>query len=282
MLLPEDWYLALKQARSPVGTLPDGTVIQYQKVSSMGNGFTFELESLLFWALASSVLSLLCTSKPLLAVYGDDIIVPSSVAHTLLWILRFVGFTPNASKTFIRGPFRESCGKHYFRGVDVTPFYVRKDIASPDRLIWAANSIRTWAKLSYGLDPRLESAYRFCVELLPYELRTPSIPEKLGHIALWGDFDEVCPSKLGNGIEGFRAFGYTRRTVYSYPDDEPLLIRNLHILNSRTPTAAGYDLRGIVDGFDLSSVHRCIPQVKWQAVKPAVAQWESYGPWLGP
>lgn len=54
-LLPPDWVAAIKLCRSPCGVLPDGSVINYQKVSSMGNGFTFELESLIFWAACSSV-----------------------------------------------------------------------------------------------------------------------------------------------------------------------------------------------------------------------------------
>jgi len=54
-LLPEPWFTALEQCRTPSGLLPSGEIIQYQKFSSMGNGYTFELESLLFWALAKAV-----------------------------------------------------------------------------------------------------------------------------------------------------------------------------------------------------------------------------------
>jgi len=50
-LLPPDWVDAIKLSRSPEGVLPDGTRNVYQKVSSMGCGYTFELESLIFWAL---------------------------------------------------------------------------------------------------------------------------------------------------------------------------------------------------------------------------------------
>jgi hypothetical protein len=286
LLLPDDWFLAIKQSRSPVGTLPDGKLLTYHKVSSMGNGFTFELESLLFWALASSVVTLLTPADRRLAIYGDDIIMSSSISHTYLWLLKFVGFTANEDKTFIDGPFRESCGKHYFLGVDVTPFYIRKDIASPDRLIWAANSIRSWAKLSYGLDPRLRRAYQFVLSELPAPLRKPTIPESLGHIALWGDFDEVCPKKLGNGIEGFRAYGFSCRTEYIFPDDEPLLIRNLFNLQKRdnTPPFSSGSIvsKKIEEGLDACGVIHRSPRVKWRVVKPPVVQWESYGPWLGP
>jgi hypothetical protein len=48
LLAPSDWFEALEQCRSPVGVLPDGTRIWYHKFSSMGNGYTFELETAIF------------------------------------------------------------------------------------------------------------------------------------------------------------------------------------------------------------------------------------------
>ena len=51
MLLPQDWLDHMLSMRSQVGEW-DGGVIPYRKISSMGNGYTFELETLLFYALA--------------------------------------------------------------------------------------------------------------------------------------------------------------------------------------------------------------------------------------
>lgn len=53
-LLPPEWFDFICEIRSPYVQLPDGRWHKLEKVSSMGNGFTFELESLIFWALASS------------------------------------------------------------------------------------------------------------------------------------------------------------------------------------------------------------------------------------
>jgi len=202
-LLPEDWVSALKQCRSPYGTLPSGELITYHKVSSMGNGFTFELESLIFWALCSSVITLFRPEEDRLSIYGDDIILSSQLFGTISWILRYCGFTVNPKKSFASGPFRESCGKHFFRGDDVTPFYIREDIRTPDRTIWFANSVRRWARFpTYGLDGRLESCYNLALDYLPSSLRQPSIPDgdldsydHLGDIALFGDFDECRPQR---------------------------------------------------------------------------------------
>jgi hypothetical protein len=271
-LLPPDWVLAIKLTRSERGVMPDGSLIHYQKVSSMGNGFTFELESLIFWALCSSVISLLRPASRRLAVYGDDLIVPVEICHTVLWLLRFLGFTPNPKKTYVAGPFRESCGKHYFRGIDVSPFYIRRDVESSDRLISVANAIRSWSVTSFGLNAVMKRCYLSVVSLLPKCLQRPSIPRSFGDIALWGDFDEVCPQRVGHGLEGWRALGFQQRAESFEPDDDPLLIRNLSIL-SRRKMPSGPEI-------DLAEVNLKPRQIKWQVVRPVAVQWESHGYWL--
>lgn len=293
LLLPHDWTDAIKQCRSDRGIMPDGSLITYQKVSSMGNGFTFELESLLFWAICSSVISLLKPASRQLAVYGDDLIVPVEICHTVLWLLNYLGFTPNSKKTFLKGPFRESCGKHYFQGIDVTPFYIRKDIESSDRLISVANRIRTWSVTSFGLDPTLKMSYLTCINLLPKCLRKPSIPIQFGDIALWGDFDEVCPQRAGNGWEGWKAFGFQQQTETQKPEDLPLLIRNLKILGGNIDVFErefNQFFTDIVESrlkrtrkssvIDLSEVNLKPRKVKWKVVRPLTVQWESFGGWL--
>jgi len=294
LLLPHDWVEAIKQSRSSRGTMPDGTLITYQKVSSMGNGFTFELESLIFWAICSSVISLLRPASRRLAVYGDDLLVPVEISSTVLWLLSYLGFTPNKKKTFVSGPFRESCGKHYFRGIDVTPFYIRKDVESSDRLISIANRIRSWSVTSFGLDPTLKVCYLAVVNLLPKCLRRPTIPRSLGDIALWGDFDEVCPNRADRGFEGWKALGFSKCMKTISPDDDPLLVRNLHILergkesfqiSERRRETLSEDFGSYLNNgkeIDLAEVNLKPQQVKWQVVRPVTVQWESYGAWLAP
>jgi len=276
-LLPPDWFEAIKQSRSSQGTMPDGSVISYQKVSSMGNGFTFELESLIFWALCSSVISLLRPARRRLAIYGDDIIVSTEICHTVLWLLRWWGFTPNTAKTHVSGPFRESCGKHYFNGIDVTPFYIRRDVDSSSRLISTANAIRRWARTPFGLDKRLKVSYLATVNLLPKVLRRPTIPEHFGDVALFGDFDECSPQRAKHGWEGWKALGYQEVFGNFRPEEPPLMVRNLSILDkSRVEVNLDAKRRSL----DLSTVSRRSRTVKWGVVKPLAVQWESYGYWL--
>lgn len=114
-LLPEPWLTVFGALRSPAYHL-DGEWRSYEKWSSMGNGYTFELESLLFWALASSV-------HEDVAVYGDDLIVPSDSFEAIVRVLELAGFSINTEKSFHLGPFRESCGQDAFLGDPVTPIY---------------------------------------------------------------------------------------------------------------------------------------------------------------
>ncbi len=115
-LLPEAWFAELSALRASQYMLPDGSVSIYEKFCSMGNGFCFPLESLIFASLCHAA------GATDFAVYGDDIIVRRSTYDLVLRLLKTCGFTPNVSKTFGDGPFRESCGADWYDGNNVRPF----------------------------------------------------------------------------------------------------------------------------------------------------------------
>lgn len=125
LLFPYEWARLLDQLRSPASAMPDGTYRRLEMFSSMGCGFTFELESLIFWALSSALCESQHMSTACVSVYGDDIIVPAAIVPDLQQLFEFCGFEFNKTKTHSLGLFRESCGKHYFNGVDVTPLYIK-------------------------------------------------------------------------------------------------------------------------------------------------------------
>lgn len=121
VLLPDDWYVLLNSFRSPgyKGAFGSGW---YAKFSSMGNGYTFSLETLIFAAACKA-----CGhSDPI--VYGDDIVIPSELAPRLTKLLNFLGFAVNQEKSCISDQpgFRESCGVDSYHGRIVTPFYLRE------------------------------------------------------------------------------------------------------------------------------------------------------------
>lgn len=123
-LLPPLWVSLLESMRSS-HYFDDGQWHRYSKHSSMGNGYTFELESLLFSAIVAGTYQAL-SLRGTWSVYGDDIIIATEAFPRLKEALDFLGFTINTKKSFTTSPFRESCGADFFNGVDVTPFYFKK------------------------------------------------------------------------------------------------------------------------------------------------------------
>lgn len=119
-LLPPEWADFLAYGRSSLCEV-EGVIQRLEKFSSMGNGFTFPLESLIFYALAKAS----SERDDVVSVYGDDIIVSVQNVPLLRRALNAAGFIVNEDKSYSSGPFRESCGGDYYSGVDIRPFYLR-------------------------------------------------------------------------------------------------------------------------------------------------------------
>lgn len=186
LLLPFDWWNLLSDLRCESTVLPDGSSLELAMFSSMGNGFTFELETLIFWALAQAVKRLSRVTGPI-SVYGDDIVVPCTMARRYMRVLSFFGFIPNREKTHVAGPFRESCGRHYWKGLDVTPFYFRGEIAELPDMINILNRLLEWDGRGWGFFVT-EEIYRFWLRWRDY------IPK-----FLWGGISVDDPSCLVTG-----------------------------------------------------------------------------------
>lgn len=147
-LLPIEWAMLLDSLRSPQVQWEKDSWLTLNKFSSMGNGFTFELESLIFWALASGVHEVMRESTTV-GVYGDDIIVSTRCYPLLTEVLNACGFSLNQEKSYATSHFRESCGKHYWQGEDVTPAYQKELVTSLPEAYRMANRI---IRLAYRND----------------------------------------------------------------------------------------------------------------------------------
>jgi hypothetical protein len=293
-LLPNDWVLAMKVCRSKVCVLPNGEEIFLQKFSSMGNGFTFELESLIFWALLNESTRFLGESTRDNCVYGDDLICPVSVVDLLLRTLSFAGFTPNMEKSFWEGPFRESCGKHFFLGHEVTPMYVRKHVNTTERKLWLANSIRRLAHrlvgYGYGCCESLKDLYDYVVSKLDRRVARLSIPEGFGDGGLVRDFDESRPRShrvSGNKPGPFEGFVYhhMRREYSSFvPCDQPSLTLALFQLERRANYAgvSVYPYKGRCCVTVVGELPLEVTTERWRDrfVKSVATQWVDLGPWV--
>lgn len=183
--LPADWYEALKSLRSPL-TQVKGKYVYLEKFSAMGNGYTFELETLIFLALALEACHLSGTPAipgVTVFVYGDDIIVPRVASRCLLAMLRFCGFKPNQKKTFLDGPFRESCGGDFYLGHNVRPLYLENYPHAPQQWISLANGLRRLAAQYFGSSGGLgpfQRAWFRVLDALPSDIRRLRGPVYLG------------------------------------------------------------------------------------------------------
>ncbi len=193
-LLPYPWWVLLENLRSDI-ILHDGRKHVLQKFSSMGNGFTFELESLIFFAIASVT----CETGEV-SVYGDDIIVPTSYAADVMKNLEMCGFSLNKEKSFIDGPFRESCGGDFFEGFDIRPVYV-SGLLSIKELFRLHNFFYTKG------EHRLVS---ILVDYIPTKFRIYG-PQGYGDGHLFGDHVHARPKERSWG-------GYRFKTYQACPD----------------------------------------------------------------
>lgn len=204
-LLPEEWFSWLDKVRSKVGLFPDKKFHLYEKFSSMGNGFTFDLESLIFWAISMSVAESRGYNPFWVNVMGDDIITPSGCYNRTVRVLALLGFVVNKQKSFGTGPFRESCGKDFWNGINVRPVYLKDIPTTPLGWLRIANGLRRLAVhwlITYGTNRSLKPAYDFAVSRVPEVFRF-RIPEGFGDGGLIVNFDEACPPLASDGHEGF-------------------------------------------------------------------------------
>lgn len=153
LLLPPAWFKLLDACRSSYAKLPSGKVVELAKFSSMGNGFTFELETLIFWATAQAVTEEVGAWTGCVSVYGDDIIVPAAAYDRLVEVFQLFGFRVNTEKSYSSGNFYESCGEHYFGGENVTPVYQKELLDDVPQLVRAFNRLHRWSDRSAGQVP---------------------------------------------------------------------------------------------------------------------------------
>ncbi len=131
---------AVDACRSRKADVPGHGVIRLAKFASMGSALTFPIEEMVFLAIIfSSIESSLSTSFSRrdiskfvgqVRVYGDDIIVPVEHVECVIDGLEAFGLKVNVDKSFWTGKFRESCGKEYYDGTDVSLVRIRQALPS--------------------------------------------------------------------------------------------------------------------------------------------------------
>lgn len=235
LLLPYDWAEALRSART--GTVALGErLFQLEKFSSMGNAYTFELESLMFWALALATCKVVrCSST--VSVYGDDVVLPTEAVHLYTTVTKFLGFTVNEKKTYRSGGFRESCGADWFFGNNVRPFYQRKLISNQS----------LFAMHNFFLRNGERELAAYVQELTHPEIRLFG-PDGHGDGHLIGDYSLMQSRSIRrNGWEGGKFATWitkARRITKPCPGDAALPVYSVYVRSGADSETDPYVVRG--------------------------------------
>jgi hypothetical protein len=228
-------YDAVQACRSTRADVPGRGTIVLHRFASMGSALCFPMESMVFMTVVFlgiqkayrrrfTRISDIRDFSGLVRIYGDDIIVPVDTVDSVRSMLRLFGFKINVNKSFWTGMFRESCGKEYYAGEDVTICRVRRPLPSSrsdvDDLV-SAVSLRNQAyerglwKTAGWLDTLIESVIPF-----PVVAETSSI---LGRISCLGLPEYKIDSKLHRPLVKGAVVRYRRR--FSPIDDDPALMK---------------------------------------------------------
>jgi hypothetical protein len=226
LLLPRQWFELVNSLRSPF-TLFREKWVHLEKFSSMGNGFTFELETAVFLAVILAVRNLRAVGDPFwgtvkpgtdIFVYGDDIIIPTELASDVISALTYCGFSINKDKSFVDGHFRESCGGDYFGGVDVRPFFLKEYPDEPQKWIAVVNGIRRMGAQEGSFDlgrSYLLRPWFVAQDSIPTHIRRLRGPEKLGDLVIHDECERWQTRKRG-AIHYIRAYRPARFTRISW------------------------------------------------------------------
>jgi hypothetical protein len=298
-LIPEPWLEILEASRSHYG-VQSGVPIRWEKFSSMGNGFTFELETLIFYAVSYCCCEYLHIKPSDVSVYGDDIIFPSACFELFSRMMVFYGFQVNEKKSYVNSPFRESCGSHYYLGSDCKPVYHRDILSSVQSVYRLANAIRRLAhrRNSYGCDASFRPAFDHLVQIVPKGLRL-RIPHSLGDGGFISNFDESTPNRSRRasqlserGFEGFLVRHLVEVSKTYQDDRDGYLLASLWAMLERDPEApkplsleGRARLKAVVDLVppEKSMERNSVPlsgRVKIKLTSSLVSQWNDLGPWI--
>ena len=198
----------VQASRSTRADVPMHGVLPVHRFASMGSALCFPVETMVFltvvllgiqeaWNIRFSRPEQIEALVGWVRIYGDDIVVPVDVVPSVIKYLSLFGLKVNDHKSFWSGKFRESCGKEYYDGEDVTMCRVRrvfpesrKDVSELISAVELRNHLykRGWWRAARTMDDLIE-------RIIPF----PAVAETssaLGRFSFLGhDQQRIC-SKL--------------------------------------------------------------------------------------
>ncbi len=190
--------------------------IRLAKFASMGSALCFPIEAMVFLTVVfigieQKLNRPLCPQdvkhlRNRVRVYGDDIIVPVDYVLSVVAALETFGFRVNRHKSFWNGQFRESCGKEYFRGEDISIVRVRdlfptrrQDVAGVESIVSLRNQLYLagyWRTTAW-LDQRIRKVLKY----FPVVADTSPV---LGRVSFLGyETQRLSPMTHGPQVKGY-------------------------------------------------------------------------------
>lgn len=213
-LLPYDWFRLLNLTRHHNVCDLSGTVRPLHKMANQGCGFIFELQTLIYYALAKATVlydhGRDRGNSTLISVYGDDLICEEVFAPAIADTLVYFGQKINFDKSFFSGRFKESCGNDTFDGCNIRPVYV-KQFSKGIRGYYEITNIVKRLSARYlndcAFDKRFIRAYKRCLSAIPNHKKLFG-SSGLGDAVIQASSHEI--SELLSDYQGSRT-GYFKR-----------------------------------------------------------------------
>jgi len=208
---------AVQACRSRKADVPGHGVQRLSKFASMGSALCFPMEAIVFTTLIflgiqrelNTPLSrdaLIKEYSGRVRVFGDDLIVPRDYVLSVVDELSTFGYKVNINKSFWTGRFRESCGREYYDGHDVSIVKVR--MVLPSRRQDADGVISAVALRNQLYWAGLWSSARWMDNLLGKMLKhfpnvAPSSPVLGRESALGYEFQTIDPNTHSPLVKGY-------------------------------------------------------------------------------
>jgi hypothetical protein len=290
-VLPEWFFSILELLRSP-RTCINGEWVDLNMISSMGNGFTFPLQTMLFSCVVRAALhfrgipalkanqEIVGDSDPTRGtwgVFGDDIICHREVADDVCRLLHLLGFRVNRSKSYFQGPFRESCGADYYNGQLVRGVYIRSLRTAQNRYV-AINRLNEWSAVTGIYLPQTVGFLRDSVR----DLAVPYWESDDAGIRMWHPPYPRYDANL--------SFVYTKYTV-----DVPALevgdstLSPIRLSGKKPPKKRIYNPSGLLCSFLAGYVRNCLitlalkqgERPRYRTVSDTAPHWDGFRPGTG-
>jgi len=212
-VFPASWKIFMLSTRNKMVKTPDG-VKTVKKFAPMGSAVCFPTQCVIFALIGIYATCLHSTNTPVtdntfvleksvfrdvltrisryprgysknigiyqpMGIYGDDICCDYRVTDTVIALLSLLGFEVNKQKSFTGSQsFRESCGKFYLSGYDVTPLYYQvKGVRE------ALTASHIYSQVSM-INKCLDRGYDHLRSYLIHSLSKWPLPKRLGKFAV--------------------------------------------------------------------------------------------------